>query len=157
MEYRDKIRELLQTGLAQQQQQRGTSSSASTFVCPPEAVHSFRKRSVSQERSKRAAASAVVVAASLMDLSKQEEESGQPDDPGKSFDELHEWNVDVQGQYYRQKGPLTFEDFLQTGLLGSDQQSEPYGIQDPRLAKSSFLREPKPTCGCRSSSASLCL
>ena len=40
-------------------------------------------------------------------------QSGQPDDPGKMFDEMHDWNRDKDGIPYRRKGPKTFDDYLQ--------------------------------------------
>ena len=73
----------------------------------------------------------MVEAASLIVASKQREESGQPDDPGRSVDELHEWNVDDQGQYYRQQGPLTFEKFLQKAYWDQTNSQSPTGYIDP--------------------------
>ena len=82
MEFREKIRQLLQAG---------RSEAASSAPPSPQKVAPFgaRKREASQEQSKRAAAVAVIEAVSLIDASKKKEEFGKPDDPGKTFDELH--------------------------------------------------------------------
>ena len=41
------------------------------------------------------------------------ETSGQPDDPGRTVDEVHAWIRDATGVGYWQKGPLFFEIYLQ--------------------------------------------
>ena len=38
--------------------------------------------------------------------------SGLPGAPGKTFDELFEWNVDDDGVPFHEKGPETFDKFL---------------------------------------------
>ena len=64
------------------------------------------------------------VVAVLQSMSSIEQEqstkSGHPDAPGKTFDELFEWNVDDEGAPFHNKVPETFDDYLYAVLLGSD-------------------------------------
>ena len=123
MEYREKIRELLLAGRPK----------ASSEPPPPQKVAppGARKREVSQERSKKAAAAAVLEAVSSIDASKNKEEWGTPDDPGRSFDELHEWNRDDECGGYWQNGPLSCEEYLRRAFWDQTASRSPTGYIDP--------------------------
>ena len=72
-----------------------------------------RTRYISPERAKKAAAAAVIEAVSSIASKVMKQTSGQPDDPGRTVDEVHAWIRDAKGVGYWQKGPLFFEIYLQ--------------------------------------------
>ena len=69
----------------------------------------------------------------------EKEESGQPDDPGRTFDELHEWNRDAEGVGYWQKGPLSFEIYLQRVFWDQTESKSPTGYVDPDWLRTAII------------------
>ena len=67
------------------------------------------------------AASAAAVFQSMTSI-KQEQlsKSGPPGAPGKTFDELFEWNVDDDGVPFHEKGSGDFRELPINSILGSD-------------------------------------
>ena len=57
--------------------------------------------------------------------------SGPPGAPGKTFDELVEWNVDDDGVPFHEKGPETFDDYLYSVYWAQTDAKGATGYQDP--------------------------
>ena len=57
--------------------------------------------------------------------------SGPLGAPGKTFDELFEWNVDDDGVPFHEKGPETFDKFLSTVYWDQTEARGATGYQDP--------------------------
>jgi len=59
------------------------------------------------------AASAAAVFQSMTSIEQEQlSKSGPPGAPGKTFDELYEWNVDDDGVQFHEKGLETFYDYF---------------------------------------------
>ena len=78
------------------------------------------------------AASAVAVFQSMTSIEQeQSSKSGPPGAPGKTFDELYEWNVDDDGVLFHEKGPETFERFLSKVCWSQTESGGATGYKDP--------------------------
>ena len=74
-------------------------------------------------------------AAVLQSMASVEEELytrklGSPGEPGKTFDELFDWNIDDHGVPYHKKGPETFY-YLYTVFWSQTEAKGATGYQDP--------------------------
>ena len=61
--------------------------------------------------------------------------SGPPGAPGKTFDELFEWNVDDDGVQFHEKGPETFDDYLYSVYWAQTDAKGATGYLEPGWAR----------------------
>ena len=61
--------------------------------------------------------------------------SGEPDDPGRAFDELFDWKNGEDGVPYWRRGPQTFDDYLQRAFWDQTESGHATGYLDPGWAR----------------------